>query len=265
MSDTNPTFRTHALALVGTTILLVVLATGCGSTKEPNRRFATNTIKELSGLVPTKNGQGLYGVADNGVLVETDLEGTILKRLEFKNEDLEGITWGRDGELWLLSERTAKVFRVDPETFEKKGRFRLPIYPEREDDNKSYEGIAFDGKSRLYLVNERPAVLVTMEQKKKKWKIVEQTVLPARRVNDLMLLSDNRGFVLIARDRGLRLLDFECRAQGEWYGVQEINLEGLALVPGKGLFLASDQDPAVLVALENFKSEDDVWNILSEK
>ncbi|MEE9395037.1 MAG: esterase-like activity of phytase family protein [Planctomycetota bacterium] len=236
----------------------------CGSTRTADRRVAAQAIRELSGLVAHPNGKSLYGVADNGVLVELDLKGRILKSCKVPGEDLEGITWGRNGELWLLSERNGHILRFDPKTFESRGQFSVPLYEEREGRNKSYEGIAFDGKTRIYLVNERPAVLVILEEKNERWIVVEERPLPAQRVNDLLLLSDKQGFVLLSRDRGLRLLDFEGRAQGEWYALEEINLEGLALVPNQGLFLASDQDPAVLISLNDFSGESALISILSK-
>ncbi len=132
-------------------------------------------VPELSGLSFSKNKTAFYTVSDHtSMIYKLSLTGALIGVLDFKGDDLEGITVDPStGDIYIVEERLRDVVKLNSEGRELK-RYHLNI--EENDDNSGLEGIAFNpDNNHLYILNEKnPGLLVEIDNS---GKIVNQTEL----------------------------------------------------------------------------------------
>ncbi len=111
-------------------------------------------VPEPSGLSLGENNQTLWTVSDPPVnqIYELDLEGNILRTLDFKGDDLEGIDYDSvENVLWIAEEQKRELVKLTLDGTELE---RHPIAisgPE----NSGLEGICLAAENQLWIVNKK--------------------------------------------------------------------------------------------------------------
>ncbi|MFK5855202.1 MAG: SdiA-regulated domain-containing protein [Bacteroidota bacterium] len=112
-------------------------------------------ILEPSGISFGPDGQTLLIVSDNANMVyETNLEGEIIRTLNYVGADLEGVVYNPDENIVALAEeRLREIVLLDYEVGNEIGRY--PINVENNNDNKGLEGLSYNLNNKAYyIVNE---------------------------------------------------------------------------------------------------------------
>jgi uncharacterized protein YjiK len=88
-----------------------------GTSLEPIDICPASVLREPSGIVYHPGRKTLFAVGDEGDLVEMTTGGEVRARgrLREQNLDLEGITVGHDGALYVVVENPPKIMRVSPD------------------------------------------------------------------------------------------------------------------------------------------------------
>lgn len=112
-------------------------------------------ITEPSGLSFGPGGNSLLIVSDNtNKVYETDLQGNVIRELEYVGSDLEGVTFNEGTQIVAVAEERKRqiVFLDYPNGIEME---RIDITTGGSTDNKGLEGLSFNkNNSAYYLVNE---------------------------------------------------------------------------------------------------------------
>jgi uncharacterized protein YjiK len=112
-------------------------------------------ILEPSGLSFGPNGQTLLIVSDNANRVyETNLEGEIIRTLNYVGADLEGVVYNPDENIIAVAEeRLREVVFIDYEVGNELSRYHINV--ENNNDNKGLEGLSYNLNNKAYyIVNE---------------------------------------------------------------------------------------------------------------
>ena len=132
-------------------------------------------VPEPSGLSFNSNKTALFTVSDHtSMIYKLTLTGALVGELNYKGNDLEGITVDPvSGDIYVVEERLREVVRLNSDGVELK-RFHLDI--EENAENSGLEGITFNpDNNHLYILNEKdPGLLIEVDDK---GKIVNQTEL----------------------------------------------------------------------------------------
>jgi len=117
-------------------------------------------IPEPSGLSLGKNNLSLWTVSDppSNKIYEMDLQGRILRTLNYTGDDLEGIVYdSTKNVLWIVEERKREVVKISIDGIELE-RHAIPITG---NEDNGFEGICFFGGYRFWIVNEKnPGLLL---------------------------------------------------------------------------------------------------------
>ncbi len=119
-------------------------------------------IAEPSGLTIDSQGKRLWTVGDNERVFELDLQGQILKVLDYRGRDPEGIVYDpSDATLWLVEERRREIVHIDLGGALLLSR-RLDLEGEA---NNGLEGICRDDEGVLYVLNEKsPGLFIQLKE-----------------------------------------------------------------------------------------------------
>jgi len=112
-------------------------------------------VTEPSGLSFGPDGNTLLMVSDNtNKVYETDLEGNVLRELNYVGSDLEGVTFNAGEQIIAITEERARqVVFLDYQNGEEQNRF--DIVTGGVTDNKGLEGISYNSNNdAYYIVNE---------------------------------------------------------------------------------------------------------------
>ncbi len=112
-------------------------------------------VSEPSGLTIDKSGKFLWTVSDNTNRVyKIDLQGKILKELNYEGDDLEGVTFDAStNTLWIAEERLREVVNIDTNGNELS---RHKVLNFEGDGNSGLEGICFEENSAaISVLNEK--------------------------------------------------------------------------------------------------------------
>lgn len=148
-------------------ILALIFSVGSFAQKQkptkitPERKIHIN-IPEPSDVCIHPNGKTLFIVSDDGFLFETDLEGTIIRKADYKGLDCEGV-FANENYVYVAEEfsRKIRVFDINNLTIEK--TVRLEYNGGR---NSGYEAITFNkAKNRFLLFTEKnPIYLFELDE-----------------------------------------------------------------------------------------------------
>ncbi len=109
-----------------------------------------------------RNNQSLWVVSDapDNEIYEISLQGTILQKLPFNGDDLEGIVFDSlNNVLWVVEERKQEIVKVGLDGSE---LFRTKINITSSDAG-GLEGISIDAANDIWLVNEKePGLLISL-------------------------------------------------------------------------------------------------------
>ncbi len=112
-------------------------------------------IIEPSGLSFGPDGQTLLIVSDNANMIyETNLEGEIIRTLNYVGADLEGVVYNPDENIIAVAEeRLREIVLMDYEDGNELNRYHINV--ENNIDNKGLEGLSYNLNNKAYyIVNE---------------------------------------------------------------------------------------------------------------
>ena len=174
------TSRINLVAKVGLLSLTLSLLTNCAFfVKEttgpldilfPYQRIkdvAPDDFPEPSGVVFHPARGTLFVVGDEGDIAEIDPDGRLIKQGQLKQKDFEGITSDpATGLLYVVTENKAKIFEVDPESFNPIREITIdPSFADKQilaEEKNHVEAITFvpdadeTGQGTFFLANQDP-------------------------------------------------------------------------------------------------------------
>lgn len=235
----------------------------------PDSVVVLESIRELSGIDYRDSTGTLWAISDNSTLFEIDQDGKILRRLEFKDGDTEGVLeFTTGGKVWVLSERQPALFVVRSSDLSFEGSIDLERYTGAEHKNKQFEGMALAaGDRRLILANERPPAIVEMDidEGGRPGPILSTVEIDADSLSAITVSPDGSEICIVSRDVGLRLVTRAGKPLGPWKKFRAERIEGMAFVPGRGLCLASDTVPSRISYFKDLGSWEKLRAFLVEK
>jgi uncharacterized protein YjiK len=140
-------------------IIYIVLSCSEKTTNPPEFELVTINsydlqIQEPSGLTFGKDYQTLWVVSDlpYGSIYEIDLEGNILHALNFRGDDLEGITYDKTEDvLWAVDEQKNEIIKLSPD----QGELERVTIPVQASADHGLEGISFESQNKYWIANEK--------------------------------------------------------------------------------------------------------------
>lgn len=111
-------------------------------------------IQEPSGLAFGKDYQTLWVVSDisDGNIYEIDFEGNILRCLDFRGDDLEGITYDQTEDvLWAIDEQRNEIIKLSPD----QGELDRSAIPVLASADHGLEGISLENQNKYWIANEK--------------------------------------------------------------------------------------------------------------
>lgn len=244
---------------------LMVAAAGAGAfagrrtlaALEPAERIQVTGITNLSGLAVS--AAGLVGVTDQGEIATLGSDGTATDRLVHSGGDFEDVAATPDGNLWILDEGRGAILRHPwpgrAPTVELVPAALAPRSP-----NRGFEGLALrpHGAGFIATAESHPAGFLTLDAagvREGPFRISGASSLSA-----VLGSPDGTEWLLVSRERGLMIASLGGEALTPWRRVEGGHLEGVALVPGRGLLLATDRARSELLIFPGL----DRWEALRE-
>jgi uncharacterized protein YjiK len=121
-------------------------------------------VEEPSGLSLGQSRQSLWIVSDapESEIYEISLEGEIIRNLDFKGEDLEGIVYDSlRNVLWVVEEKKREIIEISIDGTEL-SRYSINI---GNTDNNGLEGISIDRTGHIWIANEKdPEALLSLKK-----------------------------------------------------------------------------------------------------
>ena len=238
--------RFFMFRIILSTLIITYMILSCSekSTNPPNMELVTINsynlqIREPSGLSFGKDYQTLWVVSDlpYGNIYEISLEGNILRTLDFRGDDLEGITYDQtENVLWAIDEQRNEIIKLCPDQGELE-RVTIPVYASAE---HGLEGISFESQNKYWIANEKlPKKLFLLNSDFS----VEQEYEPdlAKDYSGLCVNPAN-GILWIVSDESQLLIKWSTRdGIYEKYDLPMKKAEGIAINHQNGqIFIVSD-------------------------
>jgi uncharacterized protein YjiK len=224
------------LKIVSVWLGVLLLAAWSLPVKElKHERWQRVQVKEPSDICFTPKGNTLYMVSDDGLLYETDLNGTILRQSPVMGVDFEGVHADADY-VYVVDEFTRKIHQLRHEDLQAVRTVEVPYSGGR---NMAYESITFNHKKGVFIIITEKYPIQVFELDASLRKINEVRFTGVRDVsaatwynNELWLLSDE--------DRMVLRVDPQTYAIKERFRIPVINPEGLAFDAAGNLLVCSD-------------------------
>lgn len=194
------------------------------------------SIPEPSDIALAPDGKVAYVVSDNGLLYETDLAGKVLRESSLKGYDFEGV-WVDDKMVYVVDERTRKVYQVDRVTLETVGSVEVPYMAGR---NKGYEGICYNPViGKFLLVTEKDPTQI-FEVDLHIGRVRKETEI--KKIGDISSISfyNDKVYILSDEDHELWELDAKTYKVERKFNLPIINPEGLMFGLDGKLYVVSD-------------------------
>jgi len=193
-------------------------------------------VPEPSDITYSIDGKSLYVVSDNGYLFETDLEGTIIRKANYKGLDDEAV-YANESYVYVVEEfsRKIKMFSLPDLILEK--TVQIPYNGAR---NKGYEGFTFNkAKGVFTLIVEKDPIYV-FELNEKLEKINELNLGDIARDISAATYYNNHLWLLSDEDRTVFKLNPKDYSVLSKWTIPVINAEGIAFDTDGNLTVASD-------------------------
>ncbi len=218
-------------------------------------------IADPSGLSPDHTGRYLWSVSDRpgGGIYKLTTEGRIVKRLDVKGSDLEGVVQNPvDKTLWVVDETFWQIIQFDT-LGQEKHRFELDVEHKRM--NLGLEGIALDPvRNVIYAANEKnPRVIVEVDVSKpgesRQLRVIPVLfgANPDTRGLDLSGLhfdvEDELLWLVSDEARAVFVLDRDARPVAA-FDAGQVRLEGIAIIRQKNTIFLINDDPQRLFLFE---------------
>ncbi len=222
------------------TILGIVL---CFSSVYAQEILKLDPVKKIDILVPepsdiahSQDGKSLFVVSDNGYLFETDLEGTLIRKADYKGLDVEAV-YVNTSHVYVVEEFTRKIkmFSLPDLILEK--TVKIPYYGGR---NKGYEGFTYNKAKAVFSLFVEKDPLYVFELDENLEKVNEINLGKLARDISAATYYDHHLWVLSDEDRTIFKLnpnDYSVLAKWE---IPVLNAEGLTFGADGNLIIASD-------------------------
>jgi uncharacterized protein YjiK len=198
------------------------------------------SIPEPSDLCLTPDGAHFYIVSDNGLLFETDLNGTVTRQSTFSAYDLEGCYADADN-VYIVDERTRKVHLLDHKNLQKHHTYEVPYMASR---NRGYESLCFNpAKSSFLLISEKdPSTIFECDAS---WRVQNETDFKG--LSDISAATYYDGKLYLLSDEAHQLWEVDATTYSPTrkFELGIINPEGVAFDKSGNLYVISD-DRAIL-------------------
>ena len=218
-------------------LILIVNTVQCQKIKKLKpERFVTLAIPEPSDLCFSFDKKSIFMVSDEGLLFETDKNGTIIRKANFEGVDCEAV-FADEKFVYVVEETTReiKVFDLKDLTLEK--TISLPYSGGR---NKGYEAFTFNKSKNKYIVltEKDPVYLFELDlefkviNKIKLEKIARDISAATYHNNFLWLLSDEDNTVFKLNPNNYEVLK-------KWK-IKVLNPEGISFDENGNMLILSD-------------------------
>ena len=218
-------------------LILIVNTVQCQKIKKLKpERFVTLAIPEPSDLCFSFDKKSIFMVSDEGLLFETDKNGTIIRKANFEGVDCEAV-FADEKFVYVVEETTReiKVFDLKDLTLEK--TISLPYSGGR---NKGYEAFTFNRSKNKYIVltEKDPVYLFELDlefkviNKIKLEKIARDISAATYHNNFLWLLSDEDNTVFKLNPNNYEVLK-------KWK-IKVLNPEGISFDENGNMLILSD-------------------------
>jgi uncharacterized protein YjiK len=236
---------------------------------EPDQVVELPEFPQISGIVYWPEHATLIGVGDGadglGQISEFTLSGEMIQTQNYARHDMEDIVLSDEqGYAFVTDERNRRLLKVrlSDLSIVEESAITYPRFP-GQGPNRQFEGITKpkDGPGFVFANERGPAGLVYFSDLHAPPDWV--SVLGAKTVSSV--ISDEQGNMLVvSREMGLLLVTADGHPLGQWHPVRGSHMEGVALVPGVGLTICTDQTPGRLLILSTLDSWEAIRHALSD-
>ena len=193
------------------------------------------SIKEPSDICLNKTKDGFFFVSDDGILVETNLEGIVERKSPFQGFDFEGVFADANG-IYVMDERTRNVHSFNPADLSLKQSVEVNYNGGR---NKGFESLTWNESKKCFIAftEKEPTWVFELDQNfavlnKQKVKGMSDISAAAFLNGKLFLLSDE--------DHAIFRYNPETYDLEKKFKLKIINPEGLCFGPDGSLYVVSD-------------------------
>ncbi len=193
-------------------------------------------VPEPSDIAHSADGKSLFMVSDNGYLFETDLEGTILRKADYKGLDDEAV-YATESHVYVIEEFTRKIRKFSLPDLIIESSVHLPYNGAR---NKAYEGFTYNKAKDVFLLFVEKDPLYVFELNEKLEKVNEINLGDLARDISAATYHDNHLWLLSDEDRTVFKLNPNDYSLINKWEIPVVNAEGLSFGPGGNFIVASD-------------------------
>ena len=193
-------------------------------------------IPEPSGLVYSEARNSLFVISDSrSAIYQIDTTGRVLKAIPISATDLEGVALSRrEDTLYVVEEAAYRVTSYLSDGT----KARSFVHVTGTDPSHGLEGIAIDTSYHIYLLNEKPPLLVKLTQNGAElWR---KTLTATTDVSDICY-NARENCLWVVSDESKKLLKLSVNGDLiEAWDIPVVKAEGVA-VHGNTMFICSDQ------------------------
>lgn len=223
-----------------TGILAIALLPFCMAAQKPTKlkpvRSISVNIPEPSDICYNPKTDTFFIVSDNGILFETDKEGQVLRKVNDKGADYEGV-FSDDKNTYALSETHRTIAVYDNESLRKIRTLSIPYSGAR---NKGFEAITFNKSKNSFIVltEKDPLLLFELDSD---FKVKNQIDLAAV-ASDISAATWHNDFLWLLSDESMLLLKLNPLTYEvvEKWSLPVINPEGLTFDAAGNLMITCD-------------------------
>jgi len=192
-------------------------------------------VKEPSDIALSFDKKHLYIVSDDGILVETDLQGNVLRKTTIELTDAEGV-YADATHIYVADESPRLISLFDVKTFEYVKSVYIPYGGGR---NKGFESLTFDeSKKVFYLITEKdPTWIMVLDEK---LNVISQFSLHEK--GDVSAATFYKGKLWLLNDerREILVMNVDNKQIDKRYQINVMNPEGIAFLPDGQMIIVSD-------------------------
>ena len=198
-------------------------------------------VAQPSGLTFGKDFKTLWTVSDlpDGSIYELDLKGNILRTLDFKGDDLEGITYDQTNDiLWAIDEQNNEIIKISTDNQE----LQRAAIPTLASQDHGVEGITLESDNKFWIANEKlPRRLFLMNSN---FAIEEEYEPDLAEDYSGLCVDPDKCILWIVSDESQLLIKWSsCAGIIAKYTIPIIKAEGIAINHQNGqIFIVSDAE-----------------------
>lgn len=216
-------------------LLLLVSAIAGAQTLRPIERPQSLTIPEPSDICVAPDGV-VYIVSDQGYLFETDTEGRVVRKADYRGMDDEAV-YADTQFVYVIEEAVRRVKIFDRASLELKRTVTLPYSGGR---NKGYEALTYNPSTKKFLVftEKDPNLVLEVDTD---FHVTNEIRLDGL-ARDISAATFHDGFLwlLSDEDRTVFRVDASTYKPLEKWILPILNPEGIAFSPSGKLLILSD-------------------------